>query len=187
MNQINYKKVKCPKCGKSYFRVKENSGISFTTLAFITKPDPIYKDGELQNPTEAEPIKVRCECLECGCNFRVETHDVFGEYRFIDEEAELEEAKRKLSESCKLKMINENLETLKREAEKSKESIETLTIGDPCITESCTLNFPKSQTVAIDTKSPFVIKRFEDIVKEELDEIKERLAKLESKVLGENQ
>lgn len=181
MTTINYKRVKCPKCGKSYFRVKEDTDFNISFLVFTKKPDPIYKDGELQNPTEAEPIKVRCECLECGCNFRVETHDVFGEYRFIDEEAELEEAKRKLSESCKLKMINENLETLKKETEKSKESIETLTIGDPCITESCTLNFPKSQTVAIDTKSSFVIKRFEDVVKEELDEIKERLVKLESR------
>lgn len=87
---IDYKKVKCPKCGKSYFRVKENSGVSFTTLVFTTKPDPIYKDGELQNPTEDEPIKVRCECLDCGCNFRVETHDVFGEYRFVDWNGEQE-------------------------------------------------------------------------------------------------
>ena len=182
MTQIDYKKVKCPKCGKSYFRVKEDTDFNISFLVFGKTPDPIYKDGELQNPTEAEPIKVRCECLECGCNFRVETHDIFGEYRFIDEEAELEEAKRKLSESCKLKMINENLETLKKETEKSKESIETLTIGDPCITESCTFNFPESQTVTINTKSSFVIKRFEDIVKEELDEIKERLAKLENKI-----
>lgn len=170
MTQIDYKKVKCPKCGKSYFRVKENTGVGFTTLVFITKPDPIYKDGELQNPTEAEPIKVRCECLECGCNFRVETHDVFGEYKFIDEDEERKENERKLAESFKV---------LKKETEKSKKSIETFTIGDPCITEGCTLNFPKSQTVTIDTKSSFVVKRFEDIVKEELDEIKERLARLE--------
>lgn len=99
---IDYKKVKCPKCGKSYFRVKEDSVINLTTLVFITKPDPIYKDGELQNPTEAEPIKVRCECLECGCNFRVETHDIFGDYRFIDEEEELEETKKRLAESFKV-------------------------------------------------------------------------------------
>ena len=78
MKTIDCNRVKCPKCGKSYFRVKENSGVGFTTLLFTIKPDPIYKDGELQNPTEAEPIKVRCECLECRCNFRVETHDVFG-------------------------------------------------------------------------------------------------------------
>ena len=105
MTTIDYKKVKCPKCGKSYFRVKDNSG--FTTLAFIIKPDPIYKDGELQNPNEAESIKVRCECLECKCNFRVETHDVFGDYRFIDEDEE----RRRLAESFKV---------LKKETEKTK-------------------------------------------------------------------
>ena len=110
MTTIDYKKVKCPKCGKSYFRVKENSGVSFTTLAFIIKPDPIYKDGELQNPTEAEPTKVRCECLECGCNFRVETHDVFGDYRFIDEDEE----RRRLAESFKV---------LKKETEKAKTEV----------------------------------------------------------------
>ena len=110
MTTIDYKKVKCPKCGKSYFRVKENSGVGFTTLAFIIKPDPIYKDGELQNPTEDEPIKVRCECLECGCNFRVETHDVFGDYRFIDEDEE----RRRLAESFKV---------LKKETEKAKTEV----------------------------------------------------------------
>lgn len=182
MTTINYKRVKCPKCGKSYFRVKEDTDFNISFLVFTKKPEPIYKDGELQNPTETEPIKERCECLECGCNFRVETHDVFGEYRFIDEEAELEEAKRKLSESCKLKTINENLETLKKETEKSKESIETLTIGDPCITESCTLNFPKSSSITIGNNEPFAVKSFEDVIKEELDEIKERLAKLENKI-----
>ena len=97
---IDYKRVKCPKCGKSHFRVKDSSG--FTTLSFIFKPEPIYKDGELQNPTEAEPIKVRCECLECKCNFRVEAHDVFGEYRFIDEDAERKENERKLAEGFKV-------------------------------------------------------------------------------------
>ncbi len=173
---IDYKKVKCPKCGKSYFRVKDNSG--FTTLAFIIKPEPIYKDGELQNPTEAEPIKVRCECLECGCNFRVETHDVFGKYQFIDEDEEKEENRKRLAES---------FQKLKTEIEKTTEPAEVITVGDPCITEGCTLNFPKSSSITIDDRSSFVIKRFEDTVKEELDEIKERLAKLESKVLGENQ
>lgn len=178
MGTINYKKVKCPKCGKSYFRVKENSGVGFMTLVFTTKPDPIYKNGELQNPTEAAPIRVCCECLECGCNFRVETHDVFGEYRFIDEDEERKENERKLAESFKV---------LKKETEKATEPAEVITVGDPCITEGCTLNFPKSSSITIDDRSSFVIKRFEDTVKEELDEIKERLAKLESKVLGENQ
>lgn len=165
---INYKKVKCPKCGKSYFRVKDNSGVNFITLPFTIKPDPIYKDGELQNPTEAEPIKARCECLECGCNFRVETHDVFGEYRLIDEEAELEEAKRKLSESCKPKMINENLEISKKETEKAKPE---LIVGTPCL---------MGEAVKID-KVPFTIDSYQKTIKKEIEEIKERLAKLEDK------
>ena len=167
MKTINYKKVKCPKCGKSYFRVKENSGISFTTLAFITKPDPIYKDGKLQNPTEAEPIKVRCECLECGCNFRVETHDVFGDYRFIDEDEERKENERRLAESFKV---------LKKETEEFETKIKPI-VDSP---------LQLSKTIEID-KTPLTIKTYQEVVKEELDEIKERLSKLENKVLGENQ
>ena len=159
MTTINYKKVKCPKCGKSYFRVKENSGVSFTTLVFTTKPDPIYKDGELQNPTEAEPIKVRCECLECGCNFRVETRDVFGDYRFIDEDEERKENERKLAESFKV---------LKKETEKAKTE---LVVRTPC---------QISEAIKVD-KTPVIIKTYQEVVKEEIDEIKERLAKLEEK------
>ena len=113
---IDYKRVKCPKCGKSYFRVKENNDFNVSFLVFKKKPDPIYKDGELQNPTETEPTKVRCECLECGCNFRVETHDVFGDYRFIDEDEE----RRRLAESFKV---------LKKETEKTKPK---LVVRTPC-------------------------------------------------------
>lgn len=159
MTTIDYKRVKCPKCGKSYFRVKENSGISFTTLAFIIKPDPIYKDGELQNPTETEPITVRCECLECGCNFRVETHDVHGDYRFIDEDEE----RRRLAESFKV---------LKRETEKAKTEL-----------NSCQLKITESQFVNDYVEPVFggISKTWQDELKKELDEIKERLAKLEEK------
>lgn len=168
---IDYKKVKCPKCGKSYFCVKENSGVSFTTLVFTTKPDPIYKDGELQNPTEAEPIKVRCECLECGCNFRVETHDVFGDYRFIDEDEERKENERKLTESFKV---------LKKETEKAKPE---LVIGTPYQTGSCQLQIAESQFVrsAVEPVFDKFPKTWQDELKEELDEIKERLTKLEEK------
>lgn len=172
MQTIDYKKVKCPKCGKSYFRVKDNSGVGFTTLAFIIKPEPIYKDGELQNPTEAEPIKVRCECLECGCNFRVETHDVFGDYRFIDEDEESEENKRKLAESFKV---------LKRETEKTKTELNScqLKINESSLSKTYVEPvFDKIQTTPI---------TWQDGLKKELDEIKKRLAKLENKVLGENQ
>ena len=161
MTTIDYKKVKCPKCGKSYFRVKENSGVSFTTLVFTTKPDPIYKDGELQNPTEDEPIKVRCECLECGCNFRVETYNVFGEYRFIDEDEERKENERKLAESFKV---------LKKETEEFKTKIKPI-VDSP---------LQVSKTIEID-KTPLTIKNYHEVVKEELDKIKERLAKLEEK------
>lgn len=159
MTTINYKKVKCPKCGKSYFRVKDNSGVGFMTLGFNIKPDPIYKDGELQNPTEAEPITVRCECLECGCNFRVETHDVFGDYRFIDEDEERKENERKLTESFKV---------LKKETEKAKPK---LVVRTPC---------QISEAIKVD-KTPVIIKTYQEVVKEEIDEIKERLAKLEEK------
>lgn len=162
MTTIDYKKVKCPKCGKSYFRVKDNSG--FTTLAFIIKPEPIYKDGELQNPTEAEPIKERCECLECGCNFRVETHDVHGDYRFIDEDEERKENERKLAESFKV---------LKRETEKAKTEL-----------NSCQLKINESQFVNAYVEPDFNVtqtiqRTWRDELKKELDEIKERLAKLE--------
>lgn len=166
MTTIDYKKVKCPKCGKSYFRVKENSGVSFTTLAFIIKPDPIYQDGELQNPTEAEPTKVRCECLECGCNFRVETHDVFGDCRFIDEDEERKENERKLAESFKM---------LKKETEKAKTELVNCQLK---INESSLLKnyvepvFDKIQTTPI---------TWQDGLKKELDKIKERLTKLEEK------
>lgn len=168
---INYKKIKCPKCGKSYFRVKENSGINFTNLIFTTKPDPIYKDGELQNPTEDEPIKVRCECLECGCNFRVETYDVFGDYRFIDEEEELEETKRGLAES--LKVLKHG----------TKETQTTLTINTPSELKSCQLKIidPQFESAYVEPVSGKFSEIWHDGLREELDEIKERLAKLENK------
>ena len=163
MTTIDYNRVKCPKCGKAYFRVKENSGVSFTTLVFTTKPDPIYKDGELQNPTEDEPIKVRCECLECGCNFRVETHNVFGEYRFIDEDEERKENKRKLAESFKV---------LKKETEKAKTEL-----------TNCQLKIDESSLANVYVEPVFnkIQKTWQDELKEELDKIKERLAKLEEK------
>lgn len=164
MTTIDYKKVKCPKCGKSYFRVKENNDFNVSFLVFKKKPEPIYKNGELQNPTEAKPITVRCECLECGCNFRVETHDVFGDYRFIDEDEERKENERKLAESFKV---------LKRETEKAKTELNSCQLK---INESSLLKtyvepvFDKIQTTPI---------TWQDGLKKELDKIKERLAKLE--------
>ena len=166
MTTIDYKKVKCPKCGKSYFRVKENLSVSFMTLVFTIKPDPIYKDGELQNPTKAEPITVRCECLECGCNFRVETHDVFGDYRFIDEDEERKGNERKLAESFKV---------LKKETEKAKTEVVNCQLKldeSPLLKTYVEPVFDKIQATPI---------TWQDGLKEELDKIKERLAKLEEK------
>lgn len=161
MTTIDYNRVKCPKCGKSYFRVKENSGVGFTTLAFIIRPDPIYKDGELQNPNETKPIEVRCECLECGYNFRVETHDVFGDYRFIDEDEERKENERKLTESFKV---------LKKETEKAETEL-----------VNCQLKIDEASSANVYVEPDFnkIQKTWQDELKEELDEIKERLAKLE--------
>lgn len=174
MTTIDYKKIKCPKCGKSYFRVKDNSGVGFTTLLFTIKSDPIYKDGELQNPTEDEPIKVRCECLECGCNFRVETHDVFGDYRFIDEDEERKENEKRLAESFKV---------LKKETEKDKTE---LVIETPYQTGSCQLKIDESSLLKTYVEPVFdkiqtTPITWQDGLKEELDKIKERLAKLEEK------
>ena len=163
---IDYKKVKCPKCGKSYFRVKENNDFNVSFLVFKKKPEPIYKDGELQNPTEAEPIKVRCECLECGCNFRVETHDIHVDYRFIDEDEERKENERKLAESFKM---------LKKEPEKAKTELVNcqLKIDESSLSKTYVEPvFDKSQTTPI---------TWQDGLKKELDKIKERLAKLEEK------
>lgn len=163
---IDYKKVKCPKCGKSYFRVKENNDFNVSFLVFTKKPDPIYKDGELQNPTEAEPITVRCECLECGCNFRVETHDVFGDYRFIDEDEERKENERKLAESFKV---------LKKETEKAKTELVNCQLK---IDES---SFSKTYVEPVFNKIQTTPITWQDGLKKELDKIKERLAKLEEK------
>ena len=70
MAMIDYKRVKCPKCGKSYFRVKENSGVSFTTLAFIIKPDPIYKDDEWfkNHQVKNEEVEQADRVLTNACN-----------------------------------------------------------------------------------------------------------------------
>ena len=176
---INYKKVRCPKCGSSYFRVKENSGVDLMTLIFTTKPDPIYKDGELQNPTEAEPTKARCKCLECGCNFRVEAYNTSGDYWFIDEDEELKENERKLTESLKLK----------KETEKAKTE---LTTGTLCETENYWLEASKSKFALEASESKFAtdyikpvsndsskMLRDLDNLRAELDEVKERLLKLE--------
>ena len=164
MTTIDYKKVKCPKCGKSYFRVKENNDFNVSFLVFKKKPEPIYKNGELQNPTEAEPIKVRCECLECGCNFRVETHDVFGDYRFIDEDEERKENERRFAES---------FEVLKKGTEKAKTEVVNcqLKLDESSLSKTYVEPvFDKIQTTPI---------TWQDGLKKELDKIKERLAKLE--------
>lgn len=174
MQTINYKKVKCPKCGRSYFRVKENNDFNIIPLVFTKTPDPIYKDGELQNPVGPEPIEKRCRCLECGCDFRVEVYDIFGDYKLIDEDAEREEERERLKR-C-MKAINE-------ECKKSTTKVlntSSITVGDVNPPKSCTLKLSKSQLISPDTQ-PIKIKGWEETLKEELDKIKERLDRLEKK------
>lgn len=168
MTMIDYNRVNCPKCGKSYFRVKENLGVGFTALFFTFKPDPIYKGGKLQNPTEADPtIKAHCECLECGCNFRVEANDIFGDYQLINEDEERKENERKLDESFKV---------LKKETEKAKTE---LAIETPYEVNGDQLTITKSPLVSKYTESTFddfstVLKDLNDL-KEEFRQLKEQL------------
>ena len=104
---------------------------------------------------------MRCECLECGCNFRVETHDVFGDYRFIDEDEERKENERKLAESFKM---------LKKETEKAKTEL-----------VNCQLKVDESSLSKTYVEPVFdkINITWQNGLKKELDEIKERLAKLE--------
>ena len=95
--------------------------------------------------------------MECKCNFRVETHDVFGDYRFIDEDEEQKENERKLAESFKV---------LKKESEKAKTEL-----------VNCQLKIDESSF----SKTYVKPVTWQDGLKEELDKIKERLAKLEEK------
>ena len=101
--------------------------------------------------------------MECKCNFRVEAHDVFGEYRFIDEDEERKENERKLAES---------FEVLKKETEKAKTEL-----------ANCQLKIDESSSANVYVEPDFnkIQKTWQDELKEELDEIKERLAKLEEK------
>ena len=94
--------------------------------------------------------------MECKCNFRVEAHDVFGEYRFIDEDEE----RRRLAESFKV---------LKKEPEKAKTELVT-----------CNLKITEPQ-LDVEPISDKFSKTWQDEFEKELNEIKERLAKLESK------
>ena len=89
--------------------------------------------------------------MECKCNFRVEAHDVFGEYRFIDEDEE----RRRLAESFKV---------LKKEPEKAKTEL-----------VNCQLKIDESSL----SKTYVEPITWQDGLKKELDKIKERLAKLE--------
>lgn len=94
MTQINYKRVRCPKCGKNHFIIKDK--VEIIPLIFQTKPEPIYKNGKFQNPTELEPIEKNCKCLECGCNFSV---NILGKkYEIVDEDKLQEEREKVLAD-----------------------------------------------------------------------------------------
>lgn len=70
MEEFDYSKIVCPKCGKKYFRKKPDIPW-ISDLVFRIPYEPIYKDGMLQNPEPVEPTRLYFECLECHCNFSV--------------------------------------------------------------------------------------------------------------------
>lgn len=165
ISTINYKKVKCPKCGKAYFKIRKNYENNIFPLVFKTNPDPIYKDGELQNPTEAEPIKEYCTCMECGCNFRVETYDVFGDYKIVDEDVEREENLKRIfggKQKCN---------------EEEKKPIECLTLNEGCIIEPTGLFMIKEEMDV----SPITTKSDYNDIYDILNNLSDRLDKLEKK------
>lgn len=82
-----------------------------------------------------------------------------GEYRFIDEDEERKENERKLAESFKV---------LKKETEKKEPE---LVLNNSCQIQCNSIGFDKAP-----------IDSYQKTIKEEIDEIKERLAKLENKI-----
>lgn len=81
-----YIDIKCPKCGKAHFRVKQHNtdfGYDIFPAVFIRTEDPIYKDGVLQNPPKPKPAIERFQCIECGCNFRTETYPASGDVAVV--------------------------------------------------------------------------------------------------------
>lgn len=120
---INYKyaEIKCPKCGKSHFKVRQHNtdmGFDIIPAVFTYHPDPIYKDGVLQNPEPVEPAIERFQCMECGCNFRTETYPVIGDVavypNIINEDEE---------EGFFEKIIREHNEEVKKQQEIQAETI----------------------------------------------------------------
>lgn len=102
--KINYKKFKCPKCGKSHFIIKELSNDFFP---FIFTQSPVYLNSKL-----TQPIVKYCKCKECDCNFRVK---ILGKhYSIFNEDKEREETLKKFQETqrdkqllCKKEISNE--------------------------------------------------------------------------------
>lgn len=172
MTQIDYKKVKCPKCGKSYFRVKEDTDFNISFFVFTKKPDPIYKDGELQNPTEADPIEKYCACLECGCNFSVNIRG--DEYTIIDEDKLREEREKVLADYRK------------RCEEKKTDSEESLVIiGGPAVvsdgTATIKVSSEEAQPLAV-TEKPMQYETIDiGALIKKLEALSERLDELEKK------
>lgn len=57
MTQIDYKKVKCPKCGKSYFRVKEDTDFNISFLVYTKKTRPDLQRRRVTKPDRNRPDK----------------------------------------------------------------------------------------------------------------------------------
>ena len=130
---IDYKNIKCPKCGKQYFKDHAEggsgtffdflSGNFFSDAVYRRPPEKIYKNGELQNPEAfvPKPTIKYFTCLECNCNFSVKTTyhlDGSESYEFIDDDKlrkESEESwnrqKEELNKKSQAKTLIQNLDS----------------------------------------------------------------------------
>lgn len=118
MINYKYKEIKCPKCGKSHFKVKRHNtdfGYDIVPAIFTYEADEEYKDGVLQNPPKPKPAIEKFKCLECGCNFRTETYPVTGDIAVVPNIINEDE-----EESFLEKIIREHNEEVTKQMKEAK-------------------------------------------------------------------
>jgi len=121
MLTTNYKDIKCPHCGKSHFSVFHSS-VELIPSVFTIHPDPIYKDGVLQNPEiyDPKPEHELCTCQECGKKFWLNTRYECGQ---VIQSVETEEERKTRLDNEWNNLFNKNKEEqeIQEEVEKVAE------------------------------------------------------------------